>query len=722
VSLVDGHLSGGGVDEDIRWRIAVESSKAGLWDHDIHSNKQFNSPEWFFLRGRDPEKEPAYTVEIWRSRIHPDDLVRVVEYTDRVNRGEIKEIAIEYRERHADGHWIWILSRGRVIFGENGKAVRYIGTDTDVTALKDAQLNNLEIMHRFKLAVSESKVGFWEYDISTDKSWWDKNTCELFGYTSDEKPLASEWKKIIHPDDVERASKVSADAIKNRTSHAMDYRIVLQNGDIRHIRTRGAFYSDPVLGEKQIGLNWDVTEDYLLSIELQKAKQLAEHRNEELEAARVRMEYNSLHDALTGLANRRQLDRKLNSIQLSVGLKVEERVAILHVDLDRFKEINDSMGHLVGDVTLQRASNILRECAPNNAQVSRAGGDEFIIVIDNAPDDEALAGISSAIVEKIREPMHYGGQDLMIGASIGVAVARVGTINGKQLLMNSDLALYRAKDEGRSRFCFFTPEMGALAAERKRSNEEILNGLQDSAFFPAYQLQFDAKTLDIVAVEVLARWNHPERGVLTPAEFMSNAEDVNAVARIEEMIFAKALEDMKAWRRQGIMVPRLAFNVSARRLSETRLMNQIRNHGLAKDSVLLGLQDPCALRNGDEGIVDALKQLRDSGISLELGNFGTENASIACLIELRPERFKISNTLLSDVIVSVEKRRLVASIIGIGKALGIDVVAVGAESQEHMDVLQKLDCDVLQGFGLAEPMDAVALASFVQQQRWRKAA
>jgi EAL domain-containing protein (putative c-di-GMP-specific phosphodiesterase class I) len=210
--------------------------------------------------------------------------------------------------------------------------------------------------------------------------------------------------------------------------------------------------------------------------------------------------------------------------------------------------------------------------------------------------------------------------------------------------------------------------------------------------------------------------------VLSPSDFLANAEAVKAVARIEEMVFARALNDMQQWQAQGVVIPRLVFNTSSRRLAEKRLVNMICNHGLGKGRVLVGLHDPCVMSQDNEAQHTGLKALQQAGIALEITNFGTDNASITCLTQLRPERFKICNALLHDIVVSVEQRRLAGSIVGIGKALGIDVVAVGAESQEHMDVLQKLGCDVLQGFGLAEPMDAVALAAFVQQQTWRKAA
>jgi diguanylate cyclase (GGDEF)-like protein/PAS domain S-box-containing protein len=708
-------------DDLYRWRIALESAEAGVWDYDLSRSHEIASDCWYTMRGLDPVKDRETGVQRWLERLHPEDVEHMQRFIDQMNNGELPDLSCEYRERHAAGQWIWILCRGKTIFDDQGKAARFIGTDTDITALKTADLELRKMSERFEFAISHSKIGMWEFEPGANRMNWDRNTCELFGVDSNKMLEPELWERRLHPEDRERARAVAAEAMKNGSGYTMDYRIVLPSGTVRHVRSRAAFMPGCNNCPKLVGLNWDVSEDYARAQELQNSKLLAELRNEELEAARLQMEYGALHDALTGLPNRRQLDKKLASIQASVISKVAERIAILHIDLDRFKEINDSLGHLAGDVTLQRAANILRDCAPQRALVSRAGGDEFIVIVERAADDDALARLAGLIIERMQEPVSYGGQECSFGASIGISVAVAGSMTGRQMLFNSDLALYQAKENGRNRYCFFTAEMDAQASARKRCSDDILAGLERREFFPVYQLQFDSKSMEIVGVEVLARWNHPERGVLLPADFLAVAKEMNVVARIDEAVFALAHRDVQKWRDGGIEVPRISFNLSADQLADQRIINMLREHAFESASIAIDLEASSILDGKDAAVADNLSELRKRGIGLEIADFGTGQASIERLVSLRPQRFKIDSKLLQDIVVSVEQRRLAKAIISIGKALGIEVVATGVENKEQVQVLRRMDCDVLQGYGLAIPMTADALAEFVGRQGWRKA-
>jgi diguanylate cyclase (GGDEF)-like protein/PAS domain S-box-containing protein len=709
------------VDDLYRWRSALESAEAGVWDYDLARQRETASDHWYVMRGLDPHKDRETGAQRWLDRLHPQDVEKMQQFIARMNNGELPDLSCEYRERHAAGHWIWVLCRGKTIFDECGKPVRFIGTDTDITALKTADHKLRRMSQRFEFAVAHSKIGMWEFEPGIHKITWDRNTRELFGVASDETLAPDIWQKMLHPEDRERALAVATEAMNKGGEYTMDYRIVLPGGAVRHVRSRAAFMPGNQHGSKLIGLNWDVTEDYTRAQELQNAKLLAEQRNEELEAARLQMEYGALHDALTGLPNRRQLDKKLASIQAAGLSKLNERIGILHIDLDRFKEINDSLGHLAGDVTLQRAANILRDCAPQRALVSRAGGDEFVVIVEKAPDDGALAKLAEEIIKRMQEPVSYGGQECSFGASIGIAVSAAGNMTGRQLLHCSDLALYQAKENGRNRYCFFTAEMDARARARNRCADDILSGLDRREFFPAYQLQFDGKSLDVVGVEVLVRWNHPEKGVLLPADFLPIAEEINAVARIDEAVFALACGDIQNWREKGIEIPRISFNLSADRLADQRIMNMLRGHRFQSASIAIDLKTSSVLDGSDATVACNLAELRKLGIDLEIADFGTGQASIERLVSLRPQRFKIDSGLLRDIVVSVEQRRLANAIVSIGKAMGIEVVATGVETKEQAQVLRRMDCDVLQGYALAIPMTADALAEFVGQQAWRKA-
>jgi diguanylate cyclase (GGDEF)-like protein/PAS domain S-box-containing protein len=709
-------------DDGSRWRIALESAEAGVWYYDVERGNETASDHWYVMRGLDPVLDIENGYRFWTDRLHPDDVDRMQQFIARMNKGELPDLSAEYRERHADGRYIWILCRGKTVFDADGKPVRFVGTDTDITALKNTELELRQVSHRFSLAVSASKVGAWEFDITTQTIWWDQNTRELFGVAAEGELSPEVWAKRLHPEDRSQTEKASREAIESDCSYAFDYRIVLDDGRVRHVRSRFARFVDQSKGPKLVGLNWDVTEDYTRAAELQTAKLLAEQRAEELEAARLKMEYGALHDALTGLPNRRQLDKKLDSIGGRGRVKLAERVAILHVDLDRFKEINDSLGHLAGDVTLQRAANILRDCAPQRALVSRAGGDEFIVIIDGAPNDESLGRIAGDIIGRMQEPIFYAGQECSFGASIGIAVATVGSLNGRQLLQKSDLALYQAKEQGRNRYCFFTAEMDTQANARKNFADDIRSGIEGKAFFPIYQPQFDAKSLDIIGVEVLARWQHPTRGVLTPVDFMQVAQELNVLGRIDEMVISRASLDVSAWRQAGVGIKRLAFNLAPEQLANPRITELLHASNFSGVKIAIDLQTTSDVVDGGAAAVNNLAALRGQGVELEVADFGCGRASIDMLMELRPERLKVATSLLKDIQISVEQRRLGNAIVSMGKALGIEVMAVGVERPDHVGIFRNLGCDVLQGYGLAVPMVADVLTAFVKKQGWRKVA
>ena len=304
---------------------------------------------------------------------------------------------------------------------------------------------------------------------------------------------------------------------------------------------------------------------------LKRAKSLTEARNNELEAARVRIEHNALHDSLTGLPNRRYLDEVLKSYA-ATGFLDSGSVALLHIDLDRFKQINDTLGHAAGDAMLIHASQILRANCRQEDFVARIGGDEFVVVSSAADGDDYLAALAERIVRQMRQPAHYEGHECRFGVSIGIAVERGDEIDVKRLLINADIALYRAKRRGRNRHEFFSEVLQAEVVNTKRMADEILNGLERDEFIAYYQPQFDAHTLDVVGVEALARWRHPTQGILAPDAFLGIAEELNVVATIDRLILEQALADLNRWEQAGFNVPRASVNVSLRRLHDEDLI------------------------------------------------------------------------------------------------------------------------------------------------------
>ncbi|WP_449393496.1 bifunctional diguanylate cyclase/phosphodiesterase [Devosia riboflavina] len=573
---------------------------------------------------------------------------------------------------------------------------------------------------RLNLALETSKVGLWELDLATGEEVWDARTNEIYGMSADSGGRTHDhWQKVVHPDDKSRAEGEFRTSIANGR-YQSDYRVVLADGTTRHIRSIAVLYSAGGEDDRVMGINWDVTADVALSEDLRRAKALTEARNSELEAARVRIEHNALHDSLTGLPNRRYLDETLRS-NASGGYGNTGTIALLHIDLDRFKQINDTLGHAAGDAMLIHASKVLRESCRDTDFVARIGGDEFVVVSSNDHGEEGLARLAGRLVEAMRKPVMHQGHECRCGVSVGIATGMVPAIDVEQLLINADIALYRAKDRGRNRFEFFSAALQAEVINTKRVADEILNSLEHHDFIAHYQPQFCAKTLDVVGVEALARWRHPTLGLRSPDSFMEIAEELSVVAAIDHAILEQSLVDLERWDRLGLRVPRVSVNVSQRRLHDENLVTALREMDLPEGRIAFELVESIYLDESDGVIAWNIEQIKALGIDVEIDDFGTGYASIVSLQKLHPRRLKIDRQLVDPIITEPSQRRLVASIVDIGKAMDIEIVAEGVETMEHARILRDLGCDILQGYAFARPMSRDALEAFLLAQSWRRA-
>ncbi len=703
-------------ERESRWNHALESAGQGVWDHDFARGDLFYSRQWRTIRGLQPDDPIKATLETWIETVHPDDRAHVIEQIARQENGEASFNVFSYRERHRDGRWIWIESRGAVVeYGPDGRPSRIAGTDTDITERKEAEERLAQMSRRLELALDVSQIGVFEVDLRSGEMCWDDRMVEMYGLSG---PLDSgTWERALHPQDRRKATARVSDGIRRNQDFANAFRIVRGDGEIRHIRGRAAPYVDTTGVPRLIGANWDVTDDVRLQDELKRARDLAQARNAELEAARARIEYTALHDHLTGLPNRRYLD---TTIEEAAGKarKTGGRLAVLHIDLDRFKEINDTLGHLAGDRMLVHAAGVLTGLKGPGDFVARIGGDEFVFLSTSAAGRN-LATLAEAIVAAMCKPVTFDGHICRSGASVGIASQAGAAIDARQLLVNADLALYRAKNRGRGRHEFFTSDFQAQIIVNKQTADDILSGIEQRRFLPWYQPQFCARTLDLVGVETLARWDHPTRGILTPDSFLKIAEDLDCVAMIDRLMLERSLADFALWRRLGLGIGKISANVSSKRLHDPDLAHSLRRLDIAAGSLSFELLESIFLDDCDGTVLENLAEMRKLGIDIEIDDFGTGHASIISLMKLSPRRLKIDRQIVKPVSRSPGQRKLVGTIVEIGRSLNIEVVAEGVETPAHVAIMRDLGCDILQGYALARPMPAEAIPDFVRRQEWR---
>ncbi|WP_245271700.1 EAL domain-containing protein [Rhizobium sp. IBUN] len=707
-------------ERESRWNYALVGSGLGVWDHDLRLGKRYYSDTWKTMRGMAPDEDADGDYDTWIELIHPDDREFVVRAIDRQNAGDPDYQIFVYRERHRDGHWIWIECRGACVeWDENGAPARLVGTDTDITERKEAEERLAHVSRRLDLALDISNIGVFEADIENGTVDWDDRLLAIYGITGTSPATTGDaWEASLHPNDRERVLATINESIADNTDFEHEFRIIRQDGIERVIRAKAAFFLDSDGRRKLIGANWDVTAEVRLNNELQRAKDLAEARNRELESAKENIEHLALHDYLTNLPNRRYLDRMLDERSAECR-RTGLTLAILHIDLDRFKQINDTLGHRAGDAMLKHVAQVLKRNVRSTDFVARIGGDEFVVLCTLDVTPRKISNLAERIIRELCKPIRYEGHDCRFGASIGIATGDGPALDAKQLLLNADIALYRAKSGGRNRHEFFSTDERRRIIASKRLADEILLGLERGEFIPFYQLQFQARTLEVAGVETLARWQHREHGLLAPDRFLAIAEDLDVVSTIDGLILEQALADRQRWEDEGLRIPKIAVNVSSRRLADPNLAKKLRGLKIEPRTISFELLESISLDDCDDAVTANLRQLRRLGIDIEIDDFGTGHASIVSLLKLSPKTLKIDRELIRMLPHSAEQRKLVRSIIDIGRSLTILVTAEGVETMDHVRILCDLGCDMLQGYALARPMPALQIAPFVRAASWR---
>jgi diguanylate cyclase (GGDEF)-like protein len=534
-----------------------------------------------------------------------------------------------------------------------------------------------DLLRRLELALEASQIGVWQHNVNEQELLWDQQMHRLYGTGRHNRRVSSDvWLKALHPEDIERAVHDFDTALEHKGFYNSQFRIVLPGGEVRHLRSRARYYEDAEGAPSFIGVEWDITADVLLNRELTSQKAIAEARAVALEQSRTRIEHAADHDYLTGLPNRRYFDRRLAELRKDASV---ESLAVLHIDLDGFKEINDKWGHAAGDATLQSAAARISGAITSNDIVARIGGDEFVAVLVNVGSAERLAAIAGDIFSRLRREVRFGNEMLKIGASIGVAMSEASGTGG--LLAESDVALFQAKKLGRNRVEFFTPQLQSdLHAERRLADElrlaPVLRQIE-----PFYQIQVDARSRRIVGLEALARWRHPERGLLSPIAFLKVADEYGLTAEIDAAVLKRALADRAAWVSRGLSPPRIAVNISGRRLADPDLIDGLQALKIPRHAVAFELVETIFLDDPDDRVLANIAGIKAMGIDIEIDDFGSGHASLIGLVKLKPKRLKIDRQLVTAVTVSEEQRRLVGSIVEIARALNVEVVAEGGRDR-----------------------------------------
>lgn len=420
-------------------------------------------------------------------------------------------------------------------------------------------------------------------------------------------------------------------------------------------------------------------------------------------------------DELTGLPNRRALIELFEKLEQETDPDEGMHVALLHIDLDGFKQVNDTLGHSAGDFVLRMVAERLQAQGDACTLIARMGGDEFVGVMCGGPGIEKRARtLSEALITHIGAPGNFDGQTLRVGCSIGLAYHTSGTLDLLETLIHADIALYEAKSAGKNRWVEFDDAQRLVVIERKALANSIESGLDRGEFVPRFQPIVDAQTHEIMALEVLARWNHPELGLTMPTKFLDLANELKLTRYIDRTVLEQSIDLMTTIAAPDQEIPRLSVNVSVERLMESDLLEVAKALEQSPVKFDIELLESTYLNDLSDRVLWHIDSLRELGVGIHIDDFGTGHSSLPELLRVSPDCIKIDRRLTSLAAHSPKERALVEAIIGLATSLGIQTTCEGIETREQAELMRTLGCDMLQGFYFGQPVSADAVPDEVR--------
>jgi diguanylate cyclase (GGDEF)-like protein len=683
-------------DREEKLSEAQAVARLGNWDWDIATRDATWSAELYRLFDLDP-LTVAPSFEAFLERVHPEDR-ELVQADLRRAVSEGVEHATDYRVVLGDGEVRWLHGRGRVTERSKiGLPITVSGTAQDITERKRADTDLRTTLSLLNATLDATADGILVVDLEGHIASFNERFVEMWQLPQpvldardDSVALSYVLGQLVDPDSF--ATKVR-ELYSQPTAESRD---LIEFKDGRVVER----YSKPqrVSGEV-VGRVWsfrDITETKRLEAELA---------------------HQAFHDSLTNLPNQ-ALFRDRVDHALRRAARQDLRIAVLFLDLDNFKTVNDSLGHTVGDQLLVAVTARLQGCLRQGDTAARMGGDEFAVLLEDLQDKESATVIAERIIDGLRRPFSIVGKEVFVGASIGVAF---DTPNARtdQLLRNADLAMYTAKVRGRGRWQAFEPEMHTAAVERLEVEADLRRACERDEFVVHYQPIVDVRTGWIGGVEALVRWQHPTRGLLAPGTFIPLAEETGLIREVGRKVLTEACAQVRQWQLELKSVPRLgvSVNLSPRQLTDPNLLADVSTAleaaGLAAESLTLEITES-AMMHDTETAVARLEQLKQLGVQLAVDDFGTGYSSLSYLQRFPIDILKIDRSFVSGIDGDAEESALARAIVRLAQTLQLDAVAEGVETEGQLDRLRDMGCRWAQGYHLAMPQDAASLSEMLR--------
>jgi diguanylate cyclase (GGDEF)-like protein/PAS domain S-box-containing protein len=658
---------------------------------DNEGRRLYNSPAY--------QKSFGYSLEElsapWsHEQVHPDDRERLLTAVEKVRRSGKGE-RLEYRMRHKDGSWRTLESIACATRNAKGQTDKLVIVNRDVTERKRAEelvLHNVALQHaeeKYRAIFEDAVVGIFQMTPGGRPLNINRALANIHGYESPAQFMAevsnliaqlfvdsrqiTEFKRLLEEEGVVRGAEMEVRCRDRSTKWVL--------ANVRAVRDRDG---KVVLHE---GTLEDITD-----------RKVAEDR----------VRFLAYYDVLTELPNRTLLKDRLDKA-LAGSRRRKDKVAVLFLDLDRFKVINDSLGHSFGDLLLRKVADRLNKEAREQDTVARIGGDEFVVVLAGLKDMTDAAVAAQRVMDAMIAEFVIQERPLSVNCSMGISIFPEHGADGETLIKNADAAMYTAKEGGRNRFQFFSEEMNTQVMERLTLEHGLRDALDRNELFLVYQPQMDVATGAVVGFEALLRWRHPDLGIMSPDRFISIAENSGLIAPIGAWVLKTACAQARRWQDQGIGPMPVAVNVSAVQFRQTGFQELIGNvlseTGLPCQYLELELTESLLLSNADM-TASVLWELKGMGLKLSIDDFGTGYSSLSYLKQFPFGKLKIDRSFIRDVAVNADDAAITTAIIRMAKSLGLKVIAEGVETEAQLSFLRALRCDEIQGYYFSKPLTA----------------
>lgn len=671
-----------------RMDLALDGNRDVIWDWNLLTNNLYVSPRWKEVTGYGADGIET-EIKIWKKYIHPDDFRKIMRAIFNNINGKSQYLDEVHRYRHKEGNWVWIHIRGKTIYDENKKAVRMIGTHTDITVQRE-----LELKYTHQAQIIEQ---IHDSVISTDLqgyiSSWNSGSQQLLGYSSDE--VLGKHINFIYPEENLKDLEKNIQVLKSIGEQQAETKLLKKSQNIIDVHISLSLLRDEnLIPIGMVGYCQDISKRKKVEQELIEQKNILAHQ--------------ANHDALTDLPNRILFNDRLEQ-GIEKAKRKGEKLALFFIDLDHFKEINDSLGHSVGDEILVAVTTLLKKTIRQKDTLARLGGDEFTVIIEELNGISSATSLARKILKVLSQPISIGGNVLYVSSSIGISLYPNDGVFSSDLLKYADAAMYRAKDEGRNNFQFYSSEMTELALERIVMESNLRRAIQNKEFVIAYQPQVDAVNNTLLGMEALIRWQHPTMGLISPAKFIPLAESTGLIIEIDQYVMKTAMKQFSEWYGEGLNPGILSLNLAVKQLKQKNFIDivqsMMRKTEVKPSWLELEVTEGQIMTNPEEAI-KVLTDISNLGIELAIDDFGTGYSSLSYLKKLPIKKLKIDQSFVKDLPDDEEDVAIAKAVIALAKSLNLKIIAEGVETKEQKEFLVSNGCHNIQGYLYSKPVSA----------------